>query len=152
MKRISLLMFTAALLLATNMLWGQSGSKNTNAKTIHLTKADFLSKVVDYEGNPTGWKYLGDKPCLIDFYAVWCGPCKRLAPILEELAAEYEGRMYIYKVDAEQERELSAAFAINSYPSLLFVPMSGTPQMAVGLLPKEDLKKIIDEVLLSAKK
>ena len=118
-------------------------------KTIHLTKADFLAKVANYESNPNDWKYLGDKPALIDFYADWCGPCKAIAPILEELAAEYGNEIYIYKIDTEQEQELAAVFGIRSIPSLLFVPMNGKPQMAQGALPKPDLKKAIDEVLLN---
>jgi len=82
--------------------------------TIHLTKADFLAKVANYETNPTEWKYLGDKPCIIDFYASWCGPCKTIAPILEDLAKEYDGQIYIYKINTEEEQELAAAFGIRS--------------------------------------
>ncbi len=116
--------------------------------TIQLTKAEFLLKVANYEANPSEWKYLGDKPCIIDFYADWCGPCKVIAPILEELAKEYDGQIYIYKVDTEKEQELAGAFGIRSTPSLLFCPMDGQPQMAQGALPKETFKKAIDEVLL----
>lgn len=116
--------------------------------TIKLTKAEFLTKVANYEANPSEWKYLGDKPCIIDFYADWCGPCKAIAPVLEELAKEYDGEIYIYKVDTEKEQELAAAFGIRSIPSLLFVPMNDQPQMAQGALPKETFKKAIDEVLL----
>lgn len=120
-------------------------------KTIHLNKVDFLTKVANYETNPNEWKYLGDKPALIDFYADWCGPCKAIAPVLEELAAEYGDQIYIYKIDTEAEQELAAVFGIRSIPSLLFVPMDGTPQMAQGALPKPDLKKAIEEVLLNKK-
>lgn len=120
----------------------------TTMKTIHLTKADFLKKVVDYESNPSEWKYLGDKPALIDFYATWCGPCKALAPVLEELAAEYGDQIYIYKIDTDQEQELAAAFGIRSIPTLLFVPMEGKPQMAQGAMPKPSLKEAIDNILL----
>lgn len=117
-------------------------------KTIHLTKAEFLTKVANYEANPQEWKYLGDKPAVIDFYADWCGPCKAIAPVLEELAAEYDGQVYIYKINTEQEQELAAAFGIRSIPSLLFVPMDGQPQMAMGALPKPQMKEAIDKVLL----
>ena len=117
-------------------------------KTINLTKAEFLTKVANFEQSPDKWVYLGDKPCLIDFYADWCGPCKMVAPILEELAAEYEGEIYIYKIDTEAEQELATAFNIRSIPSILFCPMGEQPQMAQGALPKDGFKKAIDEVLL----
>ena len=124
--------------------------KKTEKKmgTINLTKAEFLSKVANFEANPTEWKYLGDKPCIIDFYAAWCGPCKVVAPILEDLAKEYEGQIYIYKVDTEAEQELAGAFGIRSIPSILFCPMNAAPQMAQGALPKDSFKKAIVEVLL----
>ena len=118
------------------------------AKPEHITKNDFLKKIMDYEANPTEWKYLGDKPCIVDFYASWCGPCKTIAPILEELAAEYGDKIYIYKVDTEEEEELAAAFGIRSIPSLLFIPMNGKPQMAQGAMPKSAFKDAINEVLL----
>ncbi len=121
-------------------------------KTIHLTKEEFLNKVANYEANPNEWKYLGDKPAIIDFYADWCGPCKMIAPILEELAKEYDGKIYVYKVNTEQEQELAGAFGIRSIPSLLFVPMEGSPQMAMGALPKNSFKEAIDTVLLGAAK
>lgn len=117
-------------------------------KTIHLTKAEFLAKVANYETSPKDWKYLGDKPAIVDFYASWCGPCKMVAPILEELAAEYGHQIYIYKVDTEQEQELSAAFGIRSIPSILFIPMNDKPQMAQGALPKATFKDAIENILL----
>ena len=121
------------------------------AKTIHLTKADFLSKVVNYEKNPEKWEYLGDKPAIIDFYADWCGPCKMIAPILEELAVEYEDQIYIYKINTETEQELASVFGIRSIPSLLFVPMNEAPQMAQGAMPKSAFKEAIETVLLKKK-
>ena len=120
--------------------------------TIHLTKEEFLKKVVNYEANPTEWKYLGDKPAIIDFYADWCGPCKMIAPVLEELAAEYAGEIYIYKIDTEKEQELAGAFGIRSIPSILFVPMGEAPQMAQGALPKTAFKEAIETVLLKKEK
>ena len=133
---------------------GGDNQQNTNNKekkmqTIHLTKSEFLVKVADYETSPNEWKYLGDRPAIIDFYASWCGPCKMIAPILEELAAEYGDSIYIYKIDTEKEQELSAAFGIRSIPTLLFVPMEGAPQMAQGAMPKNALKEAIDKVLLN---
>lgn len=123
--------------------------KNKTMGTIHLTKEEFLKKVANYEANPTEWKYLGDKPAIIDFYASWCGPCKMIAPVLEELAAEYDGQIYVYKVDTEAEQELAAAFQIRSIPSILFVPMVGQPQMAQGAMPKAGFKEAIESVLLA---
>jgi len=113
----------------------------------HLTKEAFLEKVFNFETNEE-WKYEGKIPCLIDFYADWCGPCKMVAPILEELSKEYDGKINIYKVDTEAEQELAAAFGIRSIPSMLFCPMDGKPQMAMGALPKQALKDAINDVLL----
>jgi len=112
----------------------------------HLTKEAFIEKVFNYEKNQQ-WTFEGTKPCLIDFYADWCGPCKRVAPLLEELAKEYDGKIDIYKVDTEAERELSSVFGIQSIPSLLFVPQNGQPQMAQGALPKESFIKAFKDVL-----
>jgi thioredoxin len=155
MKQLLLLLLIAGL--AFNSCNGQeTKSKETNEqtkketemRTIQLNKIDFLNKVANYEANPTEFKYLGDKPALIDFYADWCGPCKAIAPVLEELAKEYGDDIYIYKINTENEQELAALFGIRSIPSLLFVPMDGQPQMAQGALPKASLKEAIDKVLL----
>ena len=113
----------------------------------HLTKETFQEKVFNYEENKE-WKFEGNLPCLIDFYADWCGPCKMVAPILEELSIEYDGKVNIFKVNTEQEQELAAAFGIRSIPSMLFCPADGQPQMAQGALPKESLKNVVEEVLL----
>lgn len=120
---------------------------NTTMTTVKLTKEMFLENVANYEANPNEWKYLGSAPCIIDFYADWCGPCKAVAPILEELAAEYGDKLIIYKVDTEVERDLSAAFGVRSIPTLLFCPMDGDPQVVQGALPKDSFKKAIKEVL-----
>lgn len=119
-----------------------------NVHTIQMDKKMFLEKVMDFEKNPNEWKYLGDKPCIIDFYADWCGPCKMVAPVLEELAEQYNEDIYIYKIDTEVERELSAAFGIMSIPTILFVPMDEQPQQAAGALPKQTFVKLIEDVLL----
>ena len=120
----------------------------TATKTIQLTRDQFLEKVANFEKSPEEWVYLGDRPAIIDFYADWCGPGKMIAPILEELAEEYDGQIYIYKVDTEAEQQLAAEFGIRSIPSILFVPMGEAPQMAQGALPKDAFKQAIDEVLL----
>ncbi len=115
----------------------------------HLTKETFLEKVFNYEKNQE-WKFEGNLPCLIDFYADWCGPCKMVAPILDELSKEFEGKINIYKVDTEAEQELAAAFGIRSIPSMLFCPKEGKPQMAMGALPKQAMTDAINEVLLAS--
>ena len=114
--------------------------------TAHLTKEEFMDKVFNYEQNQE-WKFEGDLPCVIDFYADWCQPCKMVAPILEELSEEYKGKVNIYKVNTEQEQELAGAFGIRSIPSMLFVPMAEKPQMAVGALPKQSIEQAMKEVL-----
>ena len=112
----------------------------------HLTKESFLNKVFNFEKNKE-WKFEGEKPCVIDFYADWCGPCKIVAPVLEELAKDYEGKIDVFKVNTEDEQELASAFGIRSIPSFLFVPSDGQPQMAMGALPKETFIKAFKDVL-----
>lgn len=113
----------------------------------HLTKETFLTKVFDYENNKE-WKYAGELPAIIDFYADWCGPCKMVAPILEDLSKEYEGKISMYKVDTEKEQELASVFGIRSIPSILFIPKEGKPQMAAGAMPKEGFVEAINTLLL----
>lgn len=151
MKTILMIITIVVALTACVNNQSNNNKNNSEMKTIELTKADFLEKVANFEANPTEWKYLGDKPALIDFYASWCGPCKMVAPILDELAAEYGDSIVIYKVNTEKEEELAAAFGIRSIPSLLFIPMEGKPQMAQGAMSKADFKKAIDDVLLNKK-
>lgn len=115
---------------------------------IQLTTRDFKDKVFNYE-TESEWKYSGTLPAIIDFYADWCGPCKMVAPVLEELSKEYEGKIIIYKVDTEQEEELSAAFGIRSIPTFLFVPVNAAPMMQPGALPKKVFKEVIEEHLLA---
>lgn len=114
----------------------------------NLTKAEFLKKVADYQSSPDTWNYLGDKPAIVDFYATWCAPCQALGPRLEELAKEYEGKIYIYKVDVDKEAELAAAFNIRSMPTLLFIPMKGNTQITNGALSIEMLREEIKDILL----
>ncbi len=117
-----------------------------NMMTEHLTAATFKEKVFNYEVNKE-WKFEGEKPCVIDFYADWCAPCKIVTPILEELSVEFEGKLDIYKVNTEEERELAAIFGIQSIPSILFVPKDGQPQMAMGALPKDTFARAFKDVL-----
>jgi thioredoxin 1 len=116
----------------------------------HLTKATFQQKVFDYEKNKD-WKFEGQLPAIIDFYADWCGPCRMVAPVLEDLSKEYQGKVDIYKVDTEAEQELASLFGIRSIPSLLFIPLEGKPQMAMGALPKESFVQAINDILLPKK-
>lgn len=124
--------------------------------TINLTKSEFLEKVFNYEANSEKWKYEGDLPAIVDFYADWCQPCRIASPILNELAKEYEGKIHVYKIDTEKERELAAAFGIQSIPTFMLCPMEGKPQVfsGIGQTPeatKEIFKQAIDEVLLKTK-
>jgi thioredoxin len=112
----------------------------------HLTKETFLNKVFNYEKNKE-WKFEGEIPCVIDFYADWCGPCKMVAPVLEELAKDFDGKLNVFKVNTEEEQELASAFGIRSIPSFLFVPSEGQPQMAMGALPKDTFVKAFKDVL-----
>lgn len=148
MKKILLLVFWASFI---NLFSANVVDEKQTSYVEHLTKAKFLDKIYNYEKNPDKWVYEGDKPAIVDFYATWCGPCKAIAPLLEELAKEYDGKIVIYKIDTDKEKELSAAFGIRSIPTLLFIPMKGDPQVAQGALPKESLKRAIDEFLLGNK-
>ena len=116
--------------------------------TVKLTTEDFKKSIFDYTTNQE-WKYAGQLPAIIDFYADWCGPCKMVAPVLEELSKEYEGKVVIYKVDTEKEPELAAVFNIRSIPTFLFIPVEGQPAMQPGALPKNAFEKIIGEYLLA---
>lgn len=121
----------------------------TRSKTIQINKQEFITQIMDFEKNPNEWIYLGNKPCIIDFYASWCGPCAMIAPILNQLANEYEGEINIYKVDTEVERELAAAFGIRSIPTLIFCPMNDNPHQFNGGMPKDEFDRIIKELLLN---
>jgi thioredoxin len=114
----------------------------------NLTKKEFFEKVFDYEKN-SQWKFEGELPCVVDFWAPWCGPCRILGPVLDELSKQYKGKVNFYKVNTEEEQELAGAFGIRSIPSLLFIPKEGQPRMAVGALPKDILKEAIEKELLS---
>lgn len=112
-----------------------------------MNKTLFIEKIFDYEKNQD-WNYKGDLPCVIDFWAPWCGPCKTVSPLLDELSEEYKGQVNFYKINSDEETELSAAFDIKSIPSLLFIPMTGQPKMAIGAHPKDLIKSAIEVELL----
>ena len=130
----------------------QTSTKGNAGKVINLTKAEFLKQIYNYEKNPQKWTYEGNKPCIIDFYATWCGPCKKVSPILDELAKTYKDQIVIYKIDVDKEKKLATDFGIQSIPSLLFVPKNGTPRMSQGALSKEEFINQIETFLLEKKK
>jgi len=121
--------------------------KTAIKQTVHLTTEDFKEKVFNYE-NSREWKYEGTLPAIVDFYADWCMPCKMVAPVLEELASEYAGKIMVYKVNTEKETELASVFGIQSIPTLLFIPKEGQPQASMGALPKQTFEKVIKDILL----
>ena len=118
------------------------------SKVKHLTYREFLNKVWDFEKDPSTFVYKGELPAIVDFYADWCGPCRRVAPIMEKLAEEYDGRLVVYKINVDQEKELASAFQAKSIPMVLFIPMEGQPMMQVGALPEEGYRKVVVEQLL----
>lgn len=121
-----------------------------NGDVIQMNNDMFVKNIFDYQANKE-WKYQGDKPAIIDFYATWCGPCRKIAPIMKELAKEYEGQITVYKVDTDKEKELSGAMGIQSLPTVVFIPLNGQPQVIVGAADKATFKKAVDEVLLNKK-
>lgn len=140
MKKILLLI--VSVFMTGSLVYGQTG------KVIHINQSEFIEKVYDYKKNPDKWVYEGSKPAIIDFYADWCGPCRRLSPVLEKLAEKYKDKIVIYKVNTDKERELAAAFGITSLPTLVFIPLGDTPQVSQGALSQDVLEKGIEEVLL----
>ena len=122
--------------------------KKEEPKVKHLTYNEFIKKVWDFEKDPTTFNYKGKLPAVIDFYADWCGPCRRVAPIMERLAEEYDGKLLVYKINTDKERELAAAFQVKSIPMVLFVPMEGQPMMSVGAMQEQEYKKVVEEQLL----
>lgn len=122
--------------------------KKEESKIKHLTYKEFLDKVWDFEKDPNTFIYKGELPAIVDFYADWCGPCRRVAPIMEKLAEEYDGKLLVYKVNTDQERGLASAFQVKSIPMVLFIPLEGQPMMQVGALPEEGYRRVVEEQLV----
>lgn len=125
-------------------------NNNSTGEVVVLTKQSFIDKVYDYETNPSKWTFKGDKPCVIDFYADWCRPCKMIAPIMVDLAKLYEGKVDIYKINTDKEREVAQFFGIRSIPAILFCPVGADPQMMTGAYPKEQYVETINSFLLNS--
>lgn len=157
MRKLKDLFLISVVLLLVSCSMSAKSDKNEAEKVaaqgevVVLDKANFLTKVYNYEKNQSEWVYEGEKPCIIDFYADWCGPCKKVAPILKELAGEYKNDIIIYKINVDNEKELAAAFGIQSIPTLLFIPAKGKPQLAQGALSKEQFVEQINGFLLGKK-
>ncbi len=155
MKKITLLFSLIMMISLTacsnngekNQTATKTAGKPADGQVMHLNAEQFRKLVWDYQKNPNEWTYQGDLPCIIDFYADWCRPCKIIAPILEELAVEYKGKIRVYKINTEVEKELASVFNIRSIPAVLFCPREGKPQMSVGALPKPTFVQAINEVL-----
>ncbi|MCR5658780.1 MAG: thioredoxin [Bacteroidales bacterium] len=141
----SILLVLALLMVG---ITSNAQDKKEESKVKHLTYNEFLKKVWNFESNPSTFVYKGKLPAVIDFYADWCGPCRRVAPIMEKLAEEYDGKLLVYKVNTDQERELANAFQVKSIPMVLFIPLEGQPMMQVGAMQEADYKKIVTEKLL----
>lgn len=148
-KTITCLLLTTRLTgyLSAQTPFRDKSDKN-EGKVIHMDKQMFLDNIFDYTSGSTDWKYKGEKPAVIDFYATWCGPCRMVAPLLKSLAKEYKDQIVVYKVDTDKQKELSAAMGIQSLPTIIFIPKTGQPQIIIGAANKTTFRKAIEEVLL----
>ena len=150
MKKFIVPFALGLLLILSNCHAGNSPKTAVNSissdKVIEMTDNIFKVKVFNYETSKT-WQFDGNLPVIIDFYATWCGPCRVLSPLVEEVAKKYEGKILVYKVDTDKEPRLAQAMGIQSLPTLLFVPVKGQPRSTVGSIPRETLEKAINEVL-----
>jgi thioredoxin len=152
MKKLTFLILLAATLTVSSCTGspaeGTGTTGNSDGQVVKLTAATFQKLVWDYKKNPQQWVFAGDQPVIIDFYADWCRPCKMVAPIMEELSKEYKGKIRIYKVNTDEQRELAGLFNVSSIPAILFVPKNGKPQMAVGAMQKANYIEAINTILL----
>ena len=137
-----------ALVMMVTAMTANAQEKKTESKVKHLTYNEFLKKVWDFEKNPTTFEYKGKLPAVIDFYADWCGPCRRVAPIMEKMAEDYEGKLLVYKVNVSEEKDLAAVFQVRSIPMVLFIPVKGNPMMQVGALPESEYRETVEEFLI----
>lgn len=137
-----------AMVMLTAVFTANAQDKKDDSKVKQLTYKEFIKKVWNFENNPNTFIYKGDLPAVIDFYADWCGPCRRVAPIMEKMAEEYDGRLLVFKVNVDQEKELAAAFQVKSIPMVLFIPLEGQPMMQVGAMQEAEYKKVVEEHLI----
>ena len=137
-----------AMVILATAFTANAQDKKEEPKVKQLTYKEFTKKVWDFEKDPSTFVYKGKLPAVIDFYADWCGPCRRVAPIMEKMAEEYDGKLLVYKVNVDQEKELSAAFQVKSIPMVLFIPMEGQPMMQVGAMQEAEYKKVVEEHLI----
>ena len=147
MRKVIILIALGFTMLMTNCNSSSGNVNNTSGSITALTNETFKANVYNYPMNQQ-WKYEGNLPAIIDFYATWCPPCKKLSPLLEELAVKYKGKIVVYKVDVDAEQQLAQSMGIQNMPTLLFIPASGQPQQSVGLVSTETLEKMIHEILL----
>jgi thioredoxin len=148
MKKFKFMFWGIALFVTTCISAQTEEKSDATVDVVFLNKAGFLEKVWNYEKNPDKWVYEGNVPCIIDFYADWCPPCRKVSPVLKELAKEYEGKIIVYKIDVDKERELASVFQVKNIPAYLFIPVQGDPQTGVGALPRDYFVKAIDDFLL----
>lgn len=156
MKKVKFGWLVMLMLLVVSCSASAKKDKNETAaaaegEVIALDKATFLRDVYNYEKDPTQWVYEGKKPCIIDFYADWCGPCRKVAPIMKEMAGKYKDQIVVYKIDVDKETELAQTFGISSIPTILFVPLKGKPQLVQGAMPRSEVVKQVEEYLLNNK-
>lgn len=164
MKKNKCLLLAASVILSTSMMFASCTNNNTGeknsettltestqqhgkGKVVHLTTAQMREQIYDYKANPNKWVYKGSKPAIIDFYADWCGPCRRLGPKLEKIAEKYNDKLIVYKINIDNEPELAQVFGIQSIPMVLFVPAKGTPIQTMGDLPEEEIEKAVSEII-----
>ena len=137
-----------AILVLMTGFGAMAQEKDNASKVQHITYQDFLDKIWNFEKSPEEFKFKGKTPAIVDFYADWCGPCRKVGPIMEKLAKDYDGKLAVYKVNVDKEKDLAAAFQVRSIPMVLFIPLEGQPMMQVGAMAESEYKKVVEERLL----